>query len=161
MISGVNQQDKDILLKNKDLEKFLVEYLDTSSKEVSLRKDGKKFNCRILKHSKDKNEFVLKVNGKIISLKLSSPIEKTIKKIGLNSLDNQSVNELKSPMPGLIVEISAKEGEGVKKDQQLLVLEAMKMENVLTSPVNGVIKEILVEPQQTVEKNTVLIIFDS
>jgi len=63
-------------------------------------------------------------------------------------------------MPGLIVEISAKEGEGVKKDQQLLVLEAMKMENVLTSPVDGVIKEILVKPQQTVEKNTVLIIFN-
>ena len=161
MISGETQQDQDILLKNKDLEKFLVEYLDTSSKEVSLRKDGEKFDCRILKHYKEKNEFVLKVNGKIISLKLSSPIEKTIKKIGLSNLENQSVNELKSPMPGLIVEISVKEGEGVKKDQQLLVLEAMKMENVLTSPVDGVIKKVLVKAQQTVEKNTVLIIFDS
>ena len=160
MISGITQHDKDILLNNADLEKFLVEYLNAHSNEISLRKDGKKFNCRILKHYKAENEYVLKVNGKIVSLKLSSTIEKTIKKIGLNNVDAQSVNELKSPMPGLIVEIKTKPGESVKKDQQLIVLEAMKMENVLASPVDGIIKKIIVKPQQTVEKNSLLIIFE-
>jgi biotin carboxyl carrier protein len=160
MISGITQNDKDILMNNTELEKFLVEYINTHSNEISLRKDGEKFNCRILKYYKSKNEYILKVNGKIISLKLSSTIEKTIKKIGLNNIDTQSVNELKSPMPGLIVEIKVKQGESIKKDQQLIVLEAMKMENVLTSPVDGIIKEIIVNPQQTVEKNSLLVIFE-
>ena len=49
----------------------------------------------------------------------------------------------------------------IKKGDALIILEAMKMENILSSPVDGVIKEIKVKPQQTVEKNNVLINFES
>jgi biotin carboxyl carrier protein len=63
-------------------------------------------------------------------------------------------------MPGLILEISVSVGESIKKDQPLIILEAMKMENVLTSPVDGKVAEIMVKPQQTVEKNNILITFE-
>ena len=63
-------------------------------------------------------------------------------------------------MPGLILEICVKEGDEVKKDQSLIILEAMKMENVLASPIDGKIKEIKISPKQTVEKNSLLITFE-
>ena len=63
-------------------------------------------------------------------------------------------------MPGLILEILVQKGDFVKKGDSMIVLEAMKMENILSSTVDGIIKEINVKPQQTVEKNNVLIKFD-
>ena len=161
MIFGKTPQDKEILLNNNELENFIVEQLNSDSSTISFRKDGEKFSCRILKIDRNRNEFVIKVNDQMITLCLTADIQKTIDKIGLNSQNQQQVNELKSPMPGLILEISVKEGDNVKKDQPLVILEAMKMENVLTSPIDGKIESIKVKAQQTVEKNTVLINFES
>lgn len=60
-------------------------------------------------------------------------------------------------MPGLIFEISVKEGDSIQKGDKVLILEAMKMENLMKSAGTGVIKKILVEKGQAVEKNQILI----
>ena len=161
MISGKTPQDKEILLNNNELENFIVEQLSSDASTISFRESGEKFNCRILKVDRDLDEFVIKVNDKMVTICLTAEIQKTIDKIGLSSQDQQQVNELRSPMPGLILEINVKEGDNVKKNQPLVILEAMKMENVLTSPIEGKIETIKVKAQQTVEKNTVLINFES
>ena len=64
-------------------------------------------------------------------------------------------------MPGLILEILVTKSVTVKKGDPIIILEAMKMENILTSPIDGVIKNIEVKAQQTVEKNNVLISFET
>ena len=66
---------------------------------------------------------------------------------------------LLSPMPGLIISIAVGPGETVKAGQELLVLEAMKMENVLRAERDGVIEAIEVEPRATVAADQVLIAF--
>jgi propionyl-CoA carboxylase alpha chain len=66
---------------------------------------------------------------------------------------------LLSPMPGLIVAIPVRTGEPVKAGQELLVLEAMKMENVLRAERDGVVEAIEVEPGATVAADQVLIAF--
>jgi biotin carboxyl carrier protein len=63
-------------------------------------------------------------------------------------------------MPGLILEIRVKEGDAVSEDSPLLILEAMKMENVITSPREGVIKSISVKVGETVDKKQLLISFE-
>ena len=63
-------------------------------------------------------------------------------------------------MPGLILEINIEEGQEVKENDPLLILEAMKMENVINSPRDGVIKSIAVSQGNTVEKNALLIEFE-
>ncbi|MCL4121821.1 UNVERIFIED_CONTAM: hypothetical protein GTU68_029708 [Idotea baltica] len=63
-------------------------------------------------------------------------------------------------MPGLIHSISIQEGESVKKGDPILILEAMKMENIIKSPGEGIVNKIHVSPQSSVEKNELLITFE-
>lgn len=60
-------------------------------------------------------------------------------------------------IPGTILNITAREGEKVKKGDQLLVLEAMKMANNLIAPVDGVVKRIHVKTGDQVPKNFLLV----
>ena len=63
-------------------------------------------------------------------------------------------------MPGVVVDIVVGVGDSVVKDDPLVVLEAMKMENMLKSPSDGVVKSINIKKGDTVEKNRILINFD-
>jgi biotin carboxyl carrier protein len=60
-------------------------------------------------------------------------------------------------LPGQIIKIFVKEKKKVKKGEHLLILQAMKMNNVLISPVNGVIKKICVKTGETVSKSQLLV----
>jgi biotin carboxyl carrier protein len=62
-------------------------------------------------------------------------------------------------MPGLIQSIAVAEGDSIAKGDNLLVLVAMKMENVIKSSGSGIIKTLKVMPGQIVEKNQVLLEF--
>jgi propionyl-CoA carboxylase alpha chain len=64
-----------------------------------------------------------------------------------------------SPMPGLIVSIAVDRGEPVKAGQELLILEAMKMENVRRAERDGVVDEVRVLPGASVAADEVLIAF--
>jgi biotin carboxyl carrier protein len=62
-------------------------------------------------------------------------------------------------MPGLILDIKVEPGQEVKKGDPILILEAMKMENIIKSPGDGVVSAVKVNVRQNVEKNQVLIVF--
>ena len=63
---------------------------------------------------------------------------------------------IKSPMPGLIVDVPVTEGDTVRKGDKVIILESMKMENELRSPRDGVISRVLVTQGDSVEKDQVL-----
>ena len=67
---------------------------------------------------------------------------------------------LLAPMPGKIVSINVKDGQKIKSGENLLILEAMKMENLITADKDTKIKKINVKPNDTVEVDQVLIEFD-
>lgn len=58
---------------------------------------------------------------------------------------------IKAPMPGLVKALAVSEGDVVHSGQQLIVLEAMKMENDITAPSAGRVSQIHVTPGSTVE----------
>jgi propionyl-CoA carboxylase alpha chain len=66
---------------------------------------------------------------------------------------------LMSPMPGLIVSIAVNRGDPVKAGQELLILEAMKMENVLRAERDGVVEEVRVTPGASVAADEILLAF--
>jgi biotin carboxyl carrier protein len=63
---------------------------------------------------------------------------------------------IKSPMPGLIIEVLVKEKQTVQKGDKVVILESMKMENELRSPRDGVVKHVYIKPGASVDKNQVL-----
>ena len=65
-----------------------------------------------------------------------------------------------SPMPGLIKDISVKQGQKIKKGEQIVIIEAMKMENILKSEKDCLIKEILVKEGDSVSADEILINFE-
>ncbi len=67
---------------------------------------------------------------------------------------------LKSPLPGIILDIFVKVGDTVKTGQHVLLLEAMKMENNIDADKEGVVKEIKVQRNDAVMEGDVLIVIE-
>ena len=70
-----------------------------------------------------------------------------------------SVNVV-APMPGTIAEILVEVGDQVKADEEVVILEAMKMENAILAPAAGTVKEIKVAEEDKVDTNQVLIVLE-
>jgi biotin carboxyl carrier protein len=68
--------------------------------------------------------------------------------------------EILAPMPGKVVEILVSEGDDVLEYQEVLVLEAMKMENPIPAPEGGVVKSINVKVDDTVATDQVLMVLE-
>lgn len=105
-------------------------------------------------------KYTLRINATFYKVDLKNEIDLLIEELGLSANISAVSDELKAPMPGLIVEIIAKPGSEIHTGDSLLVLEAMKMENTLTSPRDGTVKSVLVNVSDAVEKGTVLIEFE-
>ena len=65
--------------------------------------------------------------------------------------------DVQSVMPGVVVKLLASEGESVSKDQPLLILEAMKMQNEISAPVEGVVARIHVAEGEAVANGARLV----
>jgi biotin carboxyl carrier protein len=64
---------------------------------------------------------------------------------------------LRSPLPGLIIELKVRQGEAVQAGQPVVIMEAMKMENVIPAPHNGTVKKIFVAAGDSVGEGEVLV----
>lgn len=68
--------------------------------------------------------------------------------------------QVRSVIPGLVVDVKVAAGAKVRRGQGLLVLEAMKMQNEIASPRDGVIRNVAVAVGQNVPKNALLVEFE-
>ena len=68
--------------------------------------------------------------------------------------------EILAPMPGTIFKVSVAEGDSVVEGQELVVLEAMKMENPIITTAAGTVKEIKVKVEDKVATKDVLVVIE-
>jgi biotin carboxyl carrier protein len=115
------------------------------------------YNAEITEADFNKKNYQVKVNNNTYNVHLMSDLDVLIKEMGFEVGAAKRVNDVKAPMPGLILDIIVKEGQEVKEDDAILILEAMKMENVITAPRDAIIKSIAVKKGNAVEKNQLLI----
>jgi len=94
-----------------------------------------------------------------IELRVQDSQDLQLLALGLPDPAGKKATDLRSPMPGLVLSIPVKPGDAVRKGEPLLILEAMKMENVLKAPADIVVSEVKVVQGQAVEKNQPLILF--
>jgi biotin carboxyl carrier protein len=121
--------------------------------------NNRSFNAEIVSIDKAEKMVVVKVNSTLHEVKLKDRFDDLLKNLGMEGAGQAKVKNIKAPMPGMVLNILVGEGETVTKDQPVVILEAMKMENVIKSPVEGTIKKVGVAKGVAVEKNTILIEF--
>ncbi len=138
---------------------FTTDRFASGTRRFHLLKDGKAYKIEIHHVDNAAKTVSLSINGKKAELAFRDKMDILLEKLGMSAGNTKKANELKAPMPGLIIDLKVAEGSQVKTGDQLVVLEAMKMENVLKSPGEGVVGKILVKIGQSVEKNQVLISF--
>ena len=122
--------------------------------------NNKSYNAEIVDINVQEKTCTIKVNGNLYETQLKDKMDFLLQSMGLDTLNSKKINEIKAPMPGLVLDIKVSEGSVVKKGDVLLVLEAMKMENNLKSPADGIVKKIVAKKGTAVEKNQLLISFE-
>lgn len=97
------------------------------------------------------------VNGNAYTLKIEDSYDQMVKKMGLLANTAQKLNNIKAPMPGLIIDVMVKTGQEITEGTPLIVLSAMKMENIILAQGDGTIKSIEVKKDAAVEKGQIII----
>ncbi len=140
-----------------DLEKLDVVQLGAD--EYHFLHEGKKWIVQCLERDFKNKRYLLSFNGSQQWVSLQDSYDLLVKNMGLADKVVQNITSLVAPMPGLVLEILVNEGDEIAKGENLMILEAMKMENVLKSPADVVIKSISVSKGDAVEKAQILIHF--
>lgn len=122
--------------------------------------DKKSMEAELIESNFRQRTYKVKVNNKPYKIRINNSLDSIIKELGFEIGTNKKVNDIKAPMPGLILDINVKVGQEVKENDPLLILEAMKMENVIVSPREGIIRSIHVEKGNAVDKNQLLVEFE-
>ena len=104
-------------------------------------------------------ENMISVNGENYNAEVVDEQIKKLIKASPKSIHKKELT-INAPMPGLIIEIEAKEGDAVRAGQGLVIVEAMKMQNEMKAPRDGVVKQILVKKGQTVNSRDTLVIIE-
>ena len=118
------------------------------------------YTVQLVRFDKENKTCVLQVNNKEIVVSVEDRFDLLLHQLGMDNINNQKVNELKAPMPGLVLNVLVEPGDSVVKGDGMMVLEAMKMENIIRTPADGVVKSLEVKKSDAVEKNQVLIKFE-
>ncbi len=147
----------DFQLSEKDISSLDV-YL-TSDLSFHVLQSDHSHHVQIIKADFNDRKYLVKVNGNEYESTIHTPLDELIDKMGFAVNGSKNVDSIEAPMPGLILDIMVEEGHEVKEDDQLLILEAMKMENIITSPRNGTIKKVTVKQGDAVDKKQLLIQF--
>lgn len=121
--------------------------------------NNRSYNIELASEDRSAKICVVKVNGTAYQVSLEDDYDVLLKQLGFDLAQSNKVQEIKAPMPGLVLKVLAIPGMEVKKGDSMLILEAMKMENMIKSPTDGIVKNISVIPGDKVEKNQILIQF--
>ena len=154
-----NKQNSKLIIKNKNKEYSLKSNWTINEKVMQLS-----INDQIEFAKIDKihnfNKYSITVEDCSLDLIVSSPDTAKL----FNYMPEPKYEDLSkmliSPMPGLIKDISVKQGQKIKKGEQIVIIEAMKMENILKSEKDCLIKEILVKEGDSVSADEILINFE-
>ena len=108
----------------------------------------------------DLKQIKFRHNHNTHSVQYKNDLDFTLDKMGIKRSFEAVNTDVKAPMPGKVLQVLVSSGDEVKKGDPLLILEAMKMENVLKSDSDCIIKEVNVAEQESVEKNQLLLELD-
>lgn len=134
-----------------------LDMVQISENNYHLLYRNKSYSIHVEEINEDIPSVSLKINGKQFELEIETPLIRKIQELGLAEEDLGFGEEVRAPMPGKVISVLVQEDEEVEPGQDLLILEAMKMENVIKSSSAGIVQSIQVKEGDAVDKNALLL----
>ena len=150
---SVNLDEKPLL----DGEPFDADLLDLGKGRFHLLHKNRSFSAEIIEYNATDRTFRILVNNTEYQLAVKDRYDELLHTLGMDGIGRKRADDVKAPMPGLVLKVMIEPGQSIQKGDALVVLEAMKMENILKATADGVVKKILVNTGDKVEKNQVMI----
>lgn len=160
----LNNTDYQIALSKKKADSFAItiageiyeiEVTKSEQNFIAYSCNGKGYRFVISKN--DEGKYFISNKGGVITFERDDILKDNYKITSDFSTDNNTV--LKSTMPGKVIKILVKEGQKVNKDDELLIVESMKMENSYYAKEDTVIEKINVNVNDNITADSELIIF--
>ncbi|WP_298537147.1 acetyl-CoA carboxylase biotin carboxyl carrier protein subunit [uncultured Algibacter sp.] len=148
----------DYTVKETDLKS--LDIIPVSSTKSHVLNNDRSYSIEFVNRDFQNKSYQIKINNNLYSVNIQNQLDQLIEVMGFASGSVKQISAIKAPMPGLILDINVKVGQKVKENDALLILEAMKMENMITSPRDGIIKSLKVKQGEAVEKSQLLIEFE-
>jgi biotin carboxyl carrier protein len=127
--------------------------------------NGKDYKVNV--NTIDQTAANVEINGKTFVVNMKQvgavPEKKDAKKVQqapvqeAKRVESGSVKKIFAPLPGVVLNVMVKEGQEIKEGQDVMIMEAMKMENSIHSPYTGKIVKVNVKRDDTVSEGDVLI----
>lgn len=136
--------------------RYFAEILSRTPENVILRLNGKVYDLLIAANG---DVQVVTVAGNVYEARVEDARIARLKALAGGEAGSSAQRELRAPMPGLVLDILVGEGQAVNRNDGLLIIEAMKMENELRAAGPATISKIHVVEGQPVEKGALLLSF--
>jgi len=130
----------------------------TGPSTFSWVRHGRSHRVLLLKEDKENGTVRLRIGAHTYTVQLQDDRSRLMQTLGLDKAATK-VKEIKAPMPGMVLNILVKPGDAVKKNDPILVLEAMKMENMIKAPGDATVSAVHAEKGKAVEKGQLLVSF--
>ena len=134
-----------------------IDFLPIDDQHFHVILHNKTYRATLIKVDYQDKSFQISINGSHYIVQLSNQYDQLIEQLGLNIVAKQAPLNIIAPMPGLVLDIMIENGQEIEKGTPILILEAMKMENVLKAAASGFIESIEVEKGNAVEKGQLLV----
>lgn len=154
---NIEQKDEKTFIDSKE---FVFDLKQIRDNIFHILHKNKSYTAELVSIDRQEKKAKVKINGNEYDVSLQDKYAKLLETMGMNHSAKNSAPTLKAPMPGMVLDILIKAGDQVNKGDSLLILEAMKMENIIKSSTTEIIKSIEVEKGSTVEKNQLLLTFE-
>lgn len=140
-------------------EKLDWDLVEVSTGYFHIIYNNRSYRAEVVQADPVAKTFTIKINGNKYEVTVKDRFDLLLEKLGMNNSSAGGINSVKAPMPGLIVELKVAAGDTVAAGDPLLILEAMKMENILKAAGQGTVKNVKVAKGDSVEKGQILIEF--
>jgi biotin carboxyl carrier protein len=147
----INRRENSISVRGKE---YSIDMQELGFGRYSLIVNNKSYN---LMHNVNDKYHYLTVDNNYFILTMEDEHERKIREMFKNVKKSQKDQVVKAAIPGLVVKIMAAQGELVEEGTPLLILEAMKMENIIKAACACRVQKILVREKDTVQINQALI----
>lgn len=137
-----------------------ADIVDLGNDRFNIISNHKSYTLKVLENNLKLKQLKLEFDGQIYVVDVLEQIDLLLKEMGFGDSGKKLISEVKAPMPGLVIEITAQLNHPYKAGENIMVIEAMKMENSIVLPSDAVIKKIHVKKGEAVVKGQLLIELD-